>query len=651
MPRFRLDLPEPEIVDTPEGVQALVDDMMSSPGPVAYDTETSGLEWAVVCYLIALAYRSPVHGSRRLVVPVIHPQQYQFFDLLQPWFESTNCSKIAHNAPYDYRVMKRHQIQVNNVIADTMKMHHLIDEEERHDLKTLAKNILHLNLLAFTKVFDIKPGGKVRDKVKEVFDDPERRPRAVEYATLDAWATLELYEYFREILEDEEWNTPEEYLPDPPHNYWDLHQVFDMPLNTVLQKYAQRGVLVDVGYLESQDAPMKRRLVEITQRICESTNSPVNPGSDAQIRKLLFEDLGLKGTIRTAKGAYSVKREVLEDIQADGHQVATDILIYRDLKKLHSTYIVGLQKAVQADSRVHGSLLHTTVSGRLRMSSPNLQNIPARSEEGKRIRRAFIAPENHVLLCRDYSGLEMRIAAALFGDEGMIEDIFAGRDLHALTASMMYNLDYEEIIEAKKADNPTQHQNYLVNCRTAAKRTGFGINYGVGPAKLASQISQETGIATTRTEGEQLIELYFQVRPGIQEGIERYKREVFQNGFITTILGRKRRPGGIYDSNWSSRLRAERQSINTPIQGTAADLITLAMIQIEEDEELRRMGVRTVLQVHDELAAECPEKYAEEADARYGQIMDNPIGWPGLPFDVPIESDGGWAREWANAKP
>jgi DNA polymerase-1 len=245
----------------------------------------------------------------------------------------------------------------------------------------------------------------------------------------------------------------------------------------------------------------------------------------------------------------------------------------------------------------------------------------------------------------------MRIAAALFGDEGLVEAVFQGRDLHAITASIMYDLDYDEIIEAKKAKDRTDHQKYLVNCRTAAKRTGFGINYGVGPAKLAGQISQETGIATTTEEGEQLIELYFQARPGIQEGIERYKREVFERGFITTLLGRKRRPGGIYDSNWSARLRAERQSINTPIQGTAADLITLAMIQIEEDEVLRQMGVRTILQVHDELIAECPEEYAEEADARYGQIMDNPIGWPGLPYGVPIESEGGWAREWANAKP
>jgi len=651
MPRFRLDLPEPEIIDTTAGVRALVEDLWSYTGPVAYDTETSGLEWAVTCYLIGIAYRSPKYGNRRLVVPVYKGSQLDFFRLLKPWFESEEHPKIAHNAQYDFRVMRRHGIHVKGMLADTLKLNHLIDEEAPRDLKTLAEQLVHIKLLPFKDVFNIKRGQSVRDAVINVFDDLESQARAVEYATLDAWATLEIYEYQREVLEDEPWDPPEEYLPNPPHTYWDLHQVFDMPLNNVLQEYAQRGVLIDAEYLKSQDGPLKERISSITRKICEENKTSINPGSDAQVRLLLFDQLGLHGKERTATGAFSVKREVLEELQSEGHQVVTDILSYRDMKKLHSTYVLGLLKAIQLDGRIHSSLLHTTVTGRLRSKEPNLQNIPSRSEEGSRIRRAFIAPDGMVLLCRDYSGLEMRIAAAIFGDDGLINAIFEGKDLHAMTAAMMYDQIYEDIMTAKKAKDRTTHQKFLKNCRTAAKRTGFGINYGIGPAKLASQISQETGIATTTVEAERLMELYFDARPGIYEGIERYKQEVFEKGYITTILGRKRRPGGIYDSNWSSRLRAERQSINTPIQGTAADLISLAMIQIEEDDELRRLGVKVNLQVHDELIAECPEENAEEADARLEEIMDNPMGWPGLPHDVPIGSEGGWAKSWAFAKP
>lgn len=648
--RFRLDLPPPEVLDTKEEIQGLFRDLMSHDGVVGYDTETSGLEWDASVYMIQIAFVPDGRPKgRRILIPTYRPTHFIFFDILKPWFEDPSKPKVAHNAPFDYRMMANHGIEVAGLLGDTMKMHHLYDEEGRHSLKDISKRMCGLSLRSFKNIF----GKKIsRSTVIEVFEDPNKRQSAIDYATLDPWATYEVWELLRDRLEIVPWDAPKSLatlgVPESP-TLWDQHQVLDIPFIRVLQNMERRGVPVNRDRLVEIGKPMDDDMSQITREICEEYSVSINLNSYPQVAHLLFDVVGCDPVRKTATG-WSTDQNTLETLMKEGVQVAKKILDFRSISKIKGTYVDGLIKHIMYDQRIHTSLRATTVTNRLRSSNPNLLNLPNAATDRYGIRTAVEAPPGWVFVCADYSGLEMRIAAAIFGDEGMIEAILAGKDLHALTASLMYDVDYEAIVQAKKAENRTEEQKTLVGFRNSAKRTGFGINYGIGPPGLSVDLTDTLGRIVTPQEAEQYIDLYLSVRSGIRTGIERYKGKLREEGGVSTLLGRTRYPSGTYHSSYADRSSAERQAVNFPIQGTGADLIQLAMMQAEDDPTLNRLGAEMVLQIHDELLFLSPEENAEEVLERVVEIMENPTGWPGLPYDVPVEAEGGIAKTWAEAK-
>lgn len=648
--KYRLDLPPPEVLDTPEEVRALIADLMAYDDVVGYDTETSGLEWDATVYMVQFAYRPKSHElGRRVLVPTYLPKHFIFFDIMKPWFEDESKKKFAQNAPYDYRVMANHGIEVRGLAGDTMKMHHLFDEEGDHGLKQIAKKMCGLTLLSFKEVFGKKMSRKL---VVEVFEDPKRKQGAIEYGTLDPWATLEVGEMLRDRLACIPWDAPDSLaevgIPKNPSR-WDQHEKFDLPFICVLQNMERRGVPFDKERLVKLSEPMVEDARKITREICKEFDVSVNLSSPKQVSDLLFNHIGLRPRRRTSTG-YSVDVKTMEALLREGHDVARKILEYRKIEKIRGTYVKGLLKFIMPDGRIHTSLRATTVTNRLRSSQPNLLNLPNAERDEYQIRGAVVAPPGYVFVCVDYSGLEMRLAAAMFGDEGLVRAIMEGRDPHSMTAAMMYQLNYDEIVAAKKANNPTPEQKKLKGFRSSAKTTGFGINYGIGEQGLAVQLTGILGRIVGSKEARESIEMYLDARPGIREGIQRYKDLLWDEGRVQTILGRTRTPHGTYHSSFADRASAERQAINFPIQGSAADLIQLAMVQAEYDPQLHSLGAEMVLQIHDELLFLVPEENGKAALKRVTEIMENPKGWPSLPYDMPIEAEGGIAKTWAEAK-
>jgi DNA polymerase-1 len=290
------------------------------------------------------------------------------------------------------------------------------------------------------------------------------------------------------------------------------------------------------------------------------------------------------------------------------------------------------------------------VTNRLRGADPNLLNLPNPERDEYQIRSAVEAPPGYLFIDSDYSNLEMRIAAAIFGDQGMADDIKANRDIHGMTASMMFGEDYDAIMEAKAAKHPTEQQKRLKGLRSAAKVIGFGINYGMGSVSLSVNLSTNLNRVVTGEEAQDYIDKYFKTRPGVLEGVQYFKKMLFKTGSVRTLLGRTRTPSGTYSSDRSERAEAQRQAVNFPIQGTAADLIQLAMMQLEYDSRLIELDARMILQIHDELLFLVPEQNAEKALPRIVEIMENPIGWPGLPYDIPTKAEAGIGRTWVEAK-
>jgi len=644
--KFRLDMPIPEVLDSVDEILALVKDMERSPGPFAYDTETSGLEWSAVCYMITIAYRSSQLGGRRVLIPTIEGRQLKYFALLKDWFENPNKKLIAHNAAYDYRILRNHGIDAQGLHADTMKMIHVWDEEAPKSLKESSQQLLGLGLREFKEIF----GKKIqRTTVAEVFNNPITRSQATEYATLDAWATLELYDVLRYLLEQEPWKAPDSLGVANP-TLWDMHQVLDIPFLNTLQRMTQHGILIDRDYLSKLEEPMRRQTEKITEKVCTECGIVVNLNSPKQLADLFFKRMKIRPK-KMSKSGPSTDKDVMEELAAkEGITIAHDVLEFRRVMKTWKTYVIGLQKFIAHDDRIHSSVAPTTVTNRLRSSDPNMMNLPRASGDEFMIRKAVIAPPGCVLLCADYSGLEMCLAAAMLDDKQMIQELFDDIDPHTTTAARMFNADYDLIMAAKKKKDRTPSEQALVDQRDAAKTIGFGINYGIAKYALAIKLTKILKRMVSPDEAGRMIDSYFQARPGIYAGKERFRNEVHELGMVSSLLGRLRRPKAIYYNSYAERGAAERQSGNFPIQGTAADLIQLAMIQIDSDPELKALGVIMILQIHDELLAECPYENRVRGLARMIEIMENPKGWPGLPYGLPTKVEGGDGANWAEAK-
>jgi len=508
-----------------------------------------------------------------------------------------------------------------------------------------------------------------------------------DYASLDAWGSYTLVDVMAEELTDLHLTTDESIL--------DYYYSATSPFLQTLWNMERRGFKVDLHTTEALRAPMKKDIDRLERELVRLAGWDVNPNSPNQLRQLFYTKDGRGDWVDpfgdppknwTSGGSSGIKmpstnKDVISEWATKGNELAVNLQEHRVLSKLHNTYLTGLPTYADHRGRVHTDLkIHGTVTGRLSSGDPNLQNIPSRGEWGKKLRQLFVAgcwgeAGDHVvedlrhiplpdypddqpmtLIVADYEQLEMRIMAHMSEDSTMIETIRAGKDLHSMTASLAGGYDYDEIVEAKKADNPTKEQKALIEVRAQMKAVGFGLLYGIGPAKLGHQLGLNvTSSKSARSgrvfekcpEAQALINSYFEIYPEVYRFIQDTHDECEDNLFVQTVRGRFRRLPDILSDDKGVSSMARRQSVNSIIQGSAADIAIQAMLNCEYSEELRKLGVRMLLQIHDELVFEVPDipEVIEDAKLFIRELMEDPF-----PLKVPIVVSMDCALSWGDAK-
>jgi DNA polymerase I len=575
----------------------------------AFDTETDSLD-PMRANLVGLSLS--VEPGRACYIPVGHaypgaPAQLgreAVLEALRPLLEDAGKPKIGQHGKYDLHVLRRHGVDVAGYADDTMLESFVLNATAtRHDMDSLAQRYLGY---ATVKYADVAGKG-----AKSISFDQVALDDATRYAAEDADVTLRLHRALRPRLAAE---------PALERVYREI----EMPLVPVLARVEANGVLVDAAELRRQSADLGRRMLDARRRATELAGREFNLDSPRQLCALLFEELGLPALVKTPKGQPSTNEEALEAI-ADRHELPRVILEYRGLAKLRSTYTDKLPEMVNPDTgRVHTSYHQAgAATGRLASSDPNLQNIPIRTADGRRIRTAFVAPEGRRIVACDYSQIELRIMAHLSGDPGLVAAFAAGADIHRATAAEVFG----KPIDAVGPDE-----------RRAAKAINFGLMYGMGPHGLARQL----GIA--RTEAQDYIALYFNRYPGVREFMERTREQARERGYVETVFGRRLYLDNIHARNQGLRAGAERAAINAPMQGTAADIIKRAMVDIDGWLAGHRGRALMVLQVHDELVFEAEAGFVEELVGEVGRRMAAAAA-----LRVPLVVDSGVGGNWDEA--
>jgi DNA polymerase I len=526
---------------------------------------------------------------------------------LKPTFENPAVTWIGQNAKYDLLVLGRYGIVPANIGFDTMLGSYCLEaHQSQHGL-----DFLTLKHLGITKIPTSDLIGKGAAQIS-MWDVPPQK--CGEYACEDADMTFRLYRLFAERLEGNE-----------------VQRVFrdiELPLLRVLETMERHGIRIDAGHLRALSVEMGERLAVLTEEIHALAGAPFNIGSPKQLAEILFEklkvheQLGIKRIKRTKTG-YSTDAEVLESLSE--HPVAAKILEHRQIAKLKSTYVDSLPDLVHpASGRIHTSFNQAVAAtGRLSSTDPNLQNIPVRTELGRRIRQAFVADEGHVLLAADYSQVELRLMAHLSADAALQEAFRSGDDIHRRTAALIFNVPQADV---------------TAEMRGRAKTINFGIIYGMGAQRLAREIDLTVKQAT------EFIEQYFRVFSGVRAWLDRTKAAAMEQGFVSTLTGRRRRIDTLDSSDPRLAASAMNIAVNTPLQGTAADLIKIAMIRLQAELVRRRLGTRMLLQVHDELVLEVPHAELADVTALVKQTMEQ-----AMTLDVPLLVTTGTGHNWVEA--
>ncbi len=511
--------------------------------------------------------------------------------------------KVAHNFKYDYLVLKRAGLEIGGPAFCTMVAAYLLDASQRLSMDALSKKYLGYQPIPISKLIGSGRSQKSMDQIPY--------EEVVDYACEDADVTLQLYHELKDKLEDDE--------------LLDIAYDVDFPLMKVLGKMELLGMKIDTSLLADFSKELDSDMKKVEKKIFEKAGVEFNLNSPQQLGEILFDKLGIPAGKKTKTGQYSTAESVLTEL-ADDYEVPGWVLDYRSLSKLKSTYVDALPKLADPDTgRIHTSFNQTVAAtGRLSSSEPNLQNIPIRTERGREIRKAFIPEKGFKILAADYSQVELRVIASISGDENMIAAFKAGEDIHARTAKEIFELDSPEEV------TPDQ--------RRKAKEVNFGIPYGVSAYGLASRL----GIGNK--EGKELIDHYFERFPGIQRYIEETKKFAQENGYVKTLMGRRRYIPDIGSRNWNVRSFAERTAINMPIQGTAADIIKVAMIRIQEWLEAEKLRTRMLLQVHDELVFEIHDEETEEVSEKIRHLMESAAD-----LKVPLDVEIGIAENWLKA--
>lgn len=572
-----------QFINNPKAQKKLVDNLLQQK-VVCFDTETTSLnelEAELVgmsfSYKKGLAYYIPLSENREEVL--------QTLEIFRPFFEKEDLLKIAHNLKFDYKVLKQYDITVKGAMFDTMIAHYLLNPDGRHGMDYLSEVYLNYKPVSIETII-----GK-KGKKQGNFRDADLRTQT-DYAAEDADITFQLYELFAPQLKKE--------------NLEELFFNIEMPLMEVLAKMELAGISLDEKWLAQESVDLENDLKQLETKIFELSGEEFNMNSPKQLGEILFEKLQLDPKAKKTKtGQYATSEDVLQKLNSK-HEIIKHILEYRTYQKLKSTYVDALPSQIEKkDNRVHTNFSQTTAAtGRLASVNPNLQNIPIRTVRGQQIRGAFVSGEGKKIISADYSQIELRLIAEISGEDNMIKAFQDGEDIHASTAAKLFKIPLAEVSKTQ---------------RSQAKTVNFGIIYGQGAFALAEQ----TGLS--RTEAKQMIEAYFETYPKLKEYMAEQVSKARQLGYVETILGRKRHLKDINSNNFVVRGHAERNAVNAPVQGSAADIVKIAMIKIARELEEQQLTTKMLLQVHDELVFESPIDEIDAASKLIKTEMENAL--------------------------
>ncbi|MDO8349990.1 MAG: DNA polymerase I, partial [Gallionella sp.] len=575
---------------------------------VCLDTETTGLD-AMEAQLVGISFAIMPHRAAYLPLAHVYPgapdqlDREQTLKKLKPWLESVQHNKVGQNLKYDRHIFANHGVELRGIHDDTLLQSYVVESHKPHDMDNLALRHLNVKTISYAEV-----AGK---GAKQICFDQVDLDIATHYAAEDADITLQLHQTLAPQIEKEK-------------GLQHVYRAIELPAMHVLYTMERNGVLLDCNLLHVQSHELGVKLIELEARAHEAADQPFNLNSPKQIQEILFDKLKLPVKKKTPGGAPSTDEEVLQELALD-YPLPKLLLEYRGMAKLKSTYTDKLPKMVnRRTGRVHTSYSQAVaVTGRLASSDPNLQNIPIRSAEGRRIREAFIAPPGSCIVAADYSQIELRIMAHLSGDEGLLQAFANNEDIHRATAA--------EIFMATPADVTSEQRRY-------AKVINFGLIYGMSAFGLAKQLGVERGAAQA------YIERYFARYPGVKDYMDSTRMEAKQQGYVETVFGRRLWLAEINSSNAMKRQGAERAAINAPMQGTAADLIKLAMIKVQHWLETEKLRSRLIMQVHDELVLEVPENELARVKEELPGLMCNVAV-----LNVPLLVELGAGKNWDEA--
>ena len=589
------------LIESEEDAQELCRNFLTF-SQVAFDTETTSVD-AMQAQLVGMSFA--VEGGTAWYVAVSRETEaaQRMVDIFRPFFEHPSIEKVGQNLKYDLLVLSHYGVEVAGPLFDTMLAHYVVQPEQRHNMDLLAEKYLHYHTIPIEALIG---SGRTQRNMADL--EPKE---IVDYACEDADVTLRLYPILKEEMEK-----------------YEVTSVFthiEMPLLPVLARMERNGVRLDTAALEETGRNFTERMQQLETDIYELAGHEFTITSPKQVGAVLFDELQISAKVKKTKtGQYSTSEEVLESLR-DKHPIVEKILQHRALKKLLSTYVEALPKLIHPQTgHIHTSFNQAvTATGRLSSSNPNLQNIPVRGEDGREIRRAFVPEEGEVFFSADYSQIELRIMAHLSEDEHMVADFNSGLDIHAATAARIFHKPIEEVDRDE---------------RRKAKTANFGIIYGIS----AFGLSERMGVS--RGEAKELIESYFSTYPKVREYMNESIERAKQTGYITTQFGRRRYLADINAGNATVRGYAERNAVNAPIQGTAADIIKLAMVAIDRRLREEKLQTRMILQVHDELNFSVPRTELEQVRHLVVEEMER-----AFQMRVPLVAECGEGTNWLEA--
>jgi DNA polymerase-1 len=591
-----------QLIETGKPLNLFIKQMLKQPA-VCFDTETTSLN-TFEAELVGIAFSWNKNKGYYLPFPEDCQEAKALLDQLEIFFTHESIIKVGQNLKYDIKVLAQYGMELKGPIFDTMLAHYVINPDMRHNMDVLAETYLNYSPQPIEELI-----GKGRKKIsmREVPLEQQK-----EYAAEDADITFQLKEYFGQELEATQTKK--------------LYEEIELPLVKVLAKMELEGIRVNQNFLEQLSQALEKDIIALEKTIYEEAGESFNIGSPKQLGEILFGKLKLvEKPKKTKTGQYSTAEDVLSYLASE-HQIIADVLAWRGLMKLKSTYVDALPQQIQEKTgRIHTEYMQTVAAtGRLSSNNPNLQNIPIRTERGREVRKAFTPrDENHVLVAADYSQIELRIIAALSQEDTMIEAFKNGEDIHASTAAKVFDVPLADV---------TREQ------RSNAKTVNFGIIYGVSAFGLSNQTDM------SRSEAGDLIKTYYKTYPKLRDYIDKQIEFARENGYVETVLGRRRYLKDINAKNNVVRSAAERNAVNAPIQGSAADIIKVAMINIQNQLEAKNLKSKMLLQVHDELIFDVPKTELEDLKKMVQHEMEN-----AFKLSVPLDVEVGVGNNWLEA--